>query len=110
MKRLIAFLLVAAMVFPAVAFAGGNSSGYFKNMGQDYWRGLKNVITGPLEIPITVQDYHEQAGAPVIRHLAGFVDGTFRALTRMGSGLFDFMAGVLPGYQEGFPVKPETLF
>ena len=107
-KILILTVILGLMISPRLALAGEGS--YLGNMGRDFVRGLKNVAGSPLEIPITIQDYHEQAGFPLVRHIAGFVDGTFRALTRMGSGLFDFMAWVLPGYQEGFPVKPETLF
>ncbi len=95
---------------PLFAQAAGTTDSYQENMEQVFVRGLKNVLGAPLEIPLTVQKYHEQSGRPVFRHTAGFFDGTFRMVSRAGSGIWDFIAACLPGYQEGLPVTPETLF
>ena len=105
MKKIsLLFLLVMTLVFPASANAG-----YWQNMGHDWTRGLKNIISFPLEIPITIGEYHE--GYPVVRHLAGFTDGLFQGIERLGSGLWDIVpASLMPGSQEGLPVTPETLF
>lgn len=94
------------------AEAGGSatSGDYVENMKRDLLRGVKNVIGSPLEIPITVQEYHEKAGRPVIRHIAGLLDGGFQMATRFGSGAWDFVAAFIPGHQQGMPVDPETLF
>ncbi len=101
---LLIFGLLTFWVLPAMA------SEYQDNMKRDLVRGFKNVVGFPLEVPITIQEYHEKAGRPVIRHISGLVDGTFRGIVRLGSGLWDFVAAFLPGHQEGMPVKPETLF
>ena len=73
-------------------------------------RGAVNILTAPLEIPVTVQAYHEQAGWPVARHLVGLAVGTGQMFVRLGSGLLDLPCALVPRLQKGFPVQPETLF
>lgn len=85
--------------------------GYFKNMAQDWRRGLTNIVSSPLEIPITIAKYHrEDKNPPVIKHVAGLTDGIVRTVARCGSGMWDMAVGLLPGNQQGAPVDPETLF
>lgn len=106
MKKMVVFLVIAALCFSATpAFAGE----YQDNMKESMIRGLKNVTTFWMEVPITVQEYHEGEGRPVIRHVAGLLDGTFQALVRAGSGAWDFLAALIPEHQEGMPVDPEVL-
>lgn len=103
-------VLLALFVLFCAPYASAET-GYFQAMKHDWVRGLKNVVGFPLEIPVTIQKYHESAGYPVVRHLAGFTDGVFRAIVRAGSGLWDLVpASLIPGIQEGLPVSPETLF
>src|SRR3989338_1774374 len=83
---------------------------YGKAVAYNLKRGIKNVIGSPLEIPVTIQDYHEQAGPPFIRHMIGFAGGTFRMVARFGSGAWDLVAAWIPNLQKGLPVKPETFF
>lgn len=83
---------------------------YWDNWKRDFGRGVKNVLSSPLEIPITIQDYHEKAGYPVVRHTTGFFDGTVKFVERAGSGLWDLITMWIPGDQEGLPPTPETLF
>ncbi|MBN1687950.1 MAG: hypothetical protein JW893_02520 [Candidatus Omnitrophica bacterium] len=107
MKKILAVLLVlilAASVTPA--FAGE----YQDNMQKDFVRGFKNVIGGWMEVPITIQEYHQGAGRPVIRHISGALDGLFQTVVRTGSGMWDFIAAFIPDHQQGMPVDPETLF
>ena len=99
-------ILAALILFPSSVYAGS----YCQNMKHDLSRGFKNILSSPLEIPITIQEYHESAGYPVIRHTIGFFDGTFRMIKRAGSGLWDFVVALIPGDQEGLPLNPETLF
>jgi len=85
--------------------------GYFANMANDWRRGITNIVSSPLEIPITVMNYHrEDKNPPVIKHAAGFFDGIIRTVARCGSGIWDIVVSFIPGDQEGAPVKPETLF
>ena len=111
MKKTCAALVLISLLF----LAGGPSAlageaTYFGNMRRDFVRGLKNVISSPLEIPITIQEYHEKAGYPLVRHTAGFFDGFVQFAERLGSGLWDFVSMLIPGDQEGLPPNPETLF
>ena len=99
------FLILLAAVFPAPAHAS-----YGSEMKRDFGRGLKNILSFPLEIPITIQEYHESSGYPVVRHMTGLADGIFQAVSRLGSGLWDIPAALIPGIQDGLPVTPETLF
>ncbi len=94
------------------AFSGGTvwADEYGKLLRRDLRRGTVNLLTFPLEIPIAVQDYHEQSGLPFIRHTVGMAEGMGRSVMRLGSGLCDFAAAFLPGLQKGIPVQPETLF
>jgi hypothetical protein len=107
MIRKISLIFMLLLTFlPVMAQAS-----YFSDMQHTLVRGVKNVLGHPLEIPITIQEYHESAGYPGIRHLAGLTDGLFQALARLGSGIWDILpASVIPGIQEGLPVQPETLF
>ena len=85
--------------------------GYFKNMADDWARGLTNMISAPLEIPVTVMKYHkEDPGLPGVKHAAGLVDGIVRTVMREGSGMWDMVVSFFPGSQAGAPVNPETLF
>ncbi|MCM8776365.1 MAG: hypothetical protein NC930_08490 [Candidatus Omnitrophica bacterium] len=118
MKKLVTLVLVLSLVLVAVpAFAQApqaqtqqEKNAYLDNMKNDFVRGFKNVVGAPLEIPITIQDYHKKEGRPVIRHIAGLIDGVFQGVVRFGSGAWDFIAAVIPDHQEGMPVDPETLF
>ncbi len=84
---------------------------YRQNMKYDLARGLKNIMTFPGEILVSFQKYHERSGPPVVRQMVGILDGTVRSVQRLASGAYDLgVAAWWPGYQEGFPVKPETLF
>ncbi len=107
-----AFLWLSVFGFeiPLFAQAAGTTDNFQDNMEQVFARGFKNVLGAPLEIPVTLQEYHEQHGPTGIRHMAGFFDGTFQMISRAGSGMWDFVAACIPGYQEGIPVTPETLF
>lgn len=100
---LVLFLLT--VIFPVPAHAG-----YWKNLGYDWTRGVKNMVSSPLEIPLTIKEHHDGPAYPVVSQVTGFFDGVFQGIARLGSGAWDFPAGLLPGVQEGLPVVPETLF
>ena len=85
-KKIVALMVILSFVACAApAFA----SEYTDNMQSAMVRGVKNVLGSPLEIPITIQEYHEGEGRPVVRHIAGAVNGTFQGLVRLGSGMWD---------------------
>lgn len=101
-----AALLVAALASPA--YAGD----YVKNMAGAWTRGVTNVATSPLEIFITLDKYHKgEMGTKIkgVNYIQGLVHGTGKALIRAGSGVWDIVAGIIPGHQDGMPLDPETL-
>ena len=107
MKKLCALLLIIMLAFSVTpAFA----SEYTDNMQYTLTRGFKNIISCVLELPITIQEYHEGPGKPGIRHIRGVFDGVFQTVIRAGSGVWDILAAFIPGQQDGMPVDPETLF
>jgi len=83
---------------------------YFETMACDYARGFNNVSRSPLEIYNAEKEYEQKKlGRPVIRNIAALTDGSFKMIERLGSGLWDFLAGVLLGEQDGIPPKPEMI-
>jgi hypothetical protein len=93
------------------AYAAGEA-GYFTQLGRAFTRGVKNIVSFPWEIPSTISRYDKKndGNSPVFRDAAGFVDGTFRAVTRLGCGAWDVLFSVVPGQQNELPLKPETFF
>ena len=110
MKKTAAFILAAFIIAAASPAWAWEDRGYFKNMGYDIWRGFKNIISSPAEIPITFHEYHQSSGRPFVRHMAGLADGSMQMLERFGSGVWDHFSAFIPGFQEGIPVIPESLF
>ena len=87
------------------------SGTYFENMGRNFKRGFTNILSSPLEIPITIKQYHyEKEGAPILRGIVGFLDGTFQMGLRLGSGAYDVLVAFLPWEQDVAPLEPGTLF
>ena len=104
------FVLLFCLIFsPAYA---AEEPGYFTQLGRAVTRGIKNIVSFPWEIPSTISRYDKKTeGNPrVFRDATGFVDGTFRAVTRLGCGIWDVLFSVVPGQQNELPLKPETLF
>ena len=104
------FVLLFCLAFsPAYA---AEEPGYFTQLGQAFGRGVKNMVSFPWEIPSTIGRYDQKNdGNPrVFRDAAGFVDGMFRAVTRLGCGVWDVLFSVVPGQQDELPLKPKTLF
>jgi hypothetical protein len=105
-------MLVLLFCLASSSAYAAEEPGYFTQMGQAFTRGLKNIVGFPWEIPSTIGRFDQKNdGNPrAFRDAAGFVDGTFRAVTRMCSGLWDVAFSVVPGQQNELPLKPETLF
>ena len=86
--------------------------GYFPQLGKTFARGVKNLVSFSWEIPSTIKQYDGKMDGNfrVFRDMAGFVDGTFRSLTRLGCGFWDIAFSFVPGQQDGLPLKPEAFF
>ena len=104
------FVFLFCLVLGPVCFA--QEQGYFAQMGQAFTRGVKNMVSFPWEIPATIAKHdRDNDGNPrAFRDAAGFVDGTFRAMTRLGCGVWDVLFSVVPGQQEELPITPKSLF
>ncbi len=109
MKKKTGFALLFFLLL-GTAPALAEEPGYWRAIGRNLWRGTKNILSSPAEIPITMQEYHERSGYPVVRQLTGFADGLFQMIERAGSGAWDYLVALIPGAQEGLPPTPETLF
>ena len=109
MIGLVSVLLFCVSFSPVYA---AEEPGYFTQLGQAFTRGVKNIVSFPWEIPSTISRHDQKTdGNPrVFRDATGFVDGTFRAVTRLGCGIWDVLFSVVPGQQNELPLKPETFF
>ena len=110
--KLTGLMLVALLCLSLSPVCLAQEPGYFSQMGHVFTRGLKNLVSFPWEIPVTIKE-HDQTddGNPrVFRDTAGFFDGTFRAVTRLGCGVWDIFFSIVPGDQNDLPLKPETFF
>ena len=109
MIGLMSVLLFCVSFSPAYA---AEEPGYFNQLGKAFTRGLKNIVSFPWEIPSTISRHDQKTdGNPrAFRDMAGFVDGTFRAVTRFGCGVWDVLFSVVPGQQNELPLKPDTFF
>jgi len=106
--------LVFALMF-CLAFSpayAAEEPGYFTQMGRALTQGFKNIVSFPWEIPATIARHdRENNGDPrAFRDAAGFVDGMFRAVTRLSCGMWDVLFSVVPGQQDELPLTPKTLF
>lgn len=106
MKKILTLTVIGLFLFSSMGMAGE----YGSNLRRNLWRGFKNIVGSPLEIPITVQEYHEGPGKPFIRHFGGALDGSGKMLLRAGSGLWDWLVAWIPDNQQGMLPDPETLF
>ncbi|MFA7254697.1 MAG: hypothetical protein WC133_01180 [Candidatus Omnitrophota bacterium] len=109
--RWIVFVFILMLLVPFRA-AHANSPGYWKQMGLTFGRGVKNLVSWPYEIPYTIakHDRDDNGNPRFFRDTAGFFDGTFRAVTRLGCGAWDVLFSVVPGAQNDLPLTPEAFF
>ena len=104
------FVLLFCVAFSPVCAA--QQPGYFAQIGQAFTRGIKNMVSFPWEIPSTIGRYDKKndGNSRAFRDAAGFVDGTFRAVTRLGCGVWDVLFSVVPGQQDELPLTPKSFF
>ena len=110
MEARIRFILLLGIGLTLMTHSALAGAEYQGKLETGLSRGVRNIIGAPLEIPVTICHYHQGEGRPVIRHAAGFFDGTFRMVSREVNGLMDALLVLVPGEQDGIPLDPETLF
>jgi len=110
MKQILGVVVVLSVLLAAgPASAEKINDSYQANLQRTFVRGLKNIVTAPVEIPYRIGEHHRKDTAPpVFREAAGFLDGIFGTLERLASGVWDIGMSFVPGFQEGIPVEPET--
>lgn len=110
--RMTGLILVVLLCLSFGPVCLAQEQGYFAQMGQSFTRGLKNIVSFPWEIPSTIGRYDQRTdGNPrAIRDATGFVDGTFRAVTRLGCGMWDVLFAFVPGDQDELPLDPKSFF
>ncbi|MDD5226496.1 MAG: hypothetical protein PHV97_04850 [Candidatus Omnitrophica bacterium] len=110
--KMAGFMLVLLFCLISLPAYAAEEPGYFTQMGQALNRGGKNIVSFPWEIPSTIGRYDQRNDGTVraFRDVAGFVDGTFRAVTRLCCGMWDVVFSVVPGQQDELPLTPKTLF
>lgn len=115
MRKFLQLVLLLCVTASASAFAvETNEAAYPANFKYDVVRGSTNIVAAPYEVYTTTREHHLNNGPEqnkgITRDIAGFVDGTFRMITRVGSGIWDHVIAAIPGAQEGYPVDPELLY
>ena len=109
--RAAGFILAGILCVSFVPVGAAQETGYFTQLGKTFGRGIKNIVSCPWEIPYTIGQYDRGTTNPrAFRDTAGFFDGVGRTATRLGCGVWDVFSSVVPGQQEGLPLKPETFF
>jgi hypothetical protein len=105
-------MLLTLFCFSFSSSCPAQEKGYFPQVGYVFTRGLKNVVSFPWEIPVTIKehDQNDNGDPRFYRDTAGFFDGAFRSVTRLGCGLWDMFFCLVPGDQNDLPLKPEAFF
>ena len=110
--RIAGIVFLFLLFFPLASSCLAQEPGYFEALGKTFTRGIKNIVSFPWEIPSTIarHDREDDGNPKAFRDVAGFFDGTFRSVARLGCGVWDVLFSPVPGQQDGLPLKPETFF
>src|ERR1043165_6555743 len=108
--KLFYLVLLFFVLFNLTLSDDARASTYTQQLQHNLKRGVKNILTSPLEIAVGFQEYHEKAGWPFVRQGIGLLAGTGKMVLRLGSGIVDLGAAWIPHLQQGLLVKPEVLF
>lgn len=107
-------LFMSIILLSSAAY--GASEDILEGMGKKLFRGLTNVFTGWLELPMqTVKGYnnayYEFEGNPIVGGIRGFFKGISYTIGRTASGVFDvagfWAANPLDNWEIGIPLDAE---
>jgi putative exosortase-associated protein (TIGR04073 family) len=102
MKMRIATTLVALFAFSSLAFADIQASpGSQWNWSRKLTRGLANLAYGPMEV-FSYWGRSNSTEGNVGASLIGPIEGTKRALVRVGYGVFEVVTFPAPAYKAGY--------
>ena len=110
--RVLGMILVLMLGFSVFSAYAQTEPGYFSQMKKTFTRGFKNGLSAPWEIPYTIKKYEQKndGGNRFFQDAAGSVDGFLRMVTRYTCAAWDMVFSIVPGQQDGMPLKPETFF
>jgi len=100
-------LCVAAAALPAFAEEGS----VIEKMGKKLGRGIVNVVTGWVELPMNIYDTSVDTNNPLMGITYGTLKGLGMAVVRTGAGAYDTVTFLFPMPQDYSPVlQPEFIF
>ncbi len=100
-------LCVAAITLPAFAEEGS----VIEKMGKKLGRGIVNIVTGWVELPMNIYDTSVDTNNPLMGITYGTLKGVGMAVVRTGAGAYDTVTFLFPMPQDYSPVlQPEFVF
>ena len=100
-------LCVAAIALPAFAEEGS----VIEKMGKKLGRGIVNIVTGWVELPMNIYDTSVDTNNPLMGITYGTLKGLGMAVVRTGAGAYDTVTFLFPMPQDYSPIlQPEFIF
>ncbi len=107
MKKRVVVIVGSVLMISLLCF---QTTSHAQNMLRKLGRGVSNILTGPFEIPISVQEKLYDEG-PVAAASYGVIDGCWKSAVRMVVGVYEVISFPFPVPAEYAPiVEPEFLF
>jgi putative exosortase-associated protein (TIGR04073 family) len=100
-------LCIAAVALPAFAQEGS----VIEKMGKKLGRGIVNVATGWVELPMNIYDTSVETNNPLMGMTYGTLKGIGMTVVRTGAGAYDVVTFLFPVPQDYEPIlQPEFVF
>ena len=91
------------MASSAPVMAEGTAGDYFTDMGKQVYRGLRDVLTSPAEIPCAMSD-DIKADGPVVGTASGLGKGLAFMVKRLVIGVVDVGTFLIPRSEPSQPL------